>query len=102
MKVIRQLERPSLRKCTAVLFVLVMVGFGFVQAVHVHEALARQSAPASHCSMCVVAHSAAVLTAAGSAPVPAVESARLTVSDPQLRSQLRVVSSYILPLPQYL
>src|SRR5450631_1095448 len=102
MTVTRQFDRTPLQKWTAVLFVLVMAGFGFVQAVHVHDALASQSSPASHCSLCVVAHSAAVVTAISSAPAPALESARLAVLEPQLRSQLQVPSSYIRPPPQSL
>ena len=39
-----------------------MAGFGFVQAVHVHDALAGQSSPASHCSVCVAAHNAVLIT----------------------------------------
>ncbi len=62
MKEDPQFGRPLFQKWTAVFFVLVMAGFGFVQAVHVHDALTSQSAPASHCSLCVVAHSAALIT----------------------------------------
>ena len=102
MNVIRQFERPLLRKWMAFAFVLVMAGFGFVQAVHVHDALASQSSPASHCSLCVVAHSAAVVTAISTAPAPVQESARLALLEPQLQSQLRVTSSYIRPPPQNL
>ncbi|HEY4930422.1 MAG TPA: hypothetical protein VII23_02535 [Terriglobales bacterium] len=102
MTVICQFERPQLRKWTALLFVLVMAGFGFVQAVHVHDALASQSSPASHCSLCVVAHSAAVVTAVSSAPAPVQQSARLAVLEAQLQSQLHVASSYIRPPPQNL
>jgi hypothetical protein len=102
MNVIRQFERPLLRKWTAFAFVLVMAGFGFVQAVHVHDALASQSSPASHCSLCVVAHSAAVVTAISTAPALVRESARLALLEPQLQSQLDVTSSYIRPPPQNL
>src|SRR5208283_3857655 len=102
MNVIRQFERPLLRKWTAVFFVLVMAGFGFVQAVHVHDALAGESAPASHCSLCVVAHSAAVITPASTAQAPVIESTVVAVSDPQLQSQLLVASAFIRPPPQNL
>jgi len=87
-----------LKKYVAVLFVVLIACFGFVQAVHVHDTLAKQSSPASHCSLCVIAHSAAVVTAAGSL-APIVRSALLAVSDPQLRSQLQVASSFIRPPP---
>lgn len=100
MNAIRQLERPLLQKWTALAFVLVMAGFGFVQAVHVHDALASQNSPASHCSLCVVAHSAAVVTRVNAAPAPVQQSARLAVLEPQLQSQLHVTFSYIRPPPQ--
>lgn len=102
MKRIHQFDRPLLQKWTAVLFVLVMAGFGFVQAVHVHDALAGQSSPASHCSLCVVAHSAAVITPGSVAHAPILESAMLALSEPQLQSRLHVVSSFIRPPPQNL
>jgi hypothetical protein len=102
MQPLRQVDRRLLKKLTAGFFVLLMAGFGFVQAVHVHDALARQSSPASHCSLCVVAHSAAVVTAASTASAPVTESALLAVSKPQFRSQLQVASSFIRPPPQSL
>ena len=91
-----------LKKYVAVLFVVLIAGFGFVQAVHVHDTLAKQSSPASHCSLCVIAHSAAVVTPAGTSLVPIVRSGLLAVSDPQLRSQLQVASSFIRPPPPVL
>src|SRR5271169_3415809 len=94
-----QFDRSSFQKWTAVFFVLVMAGFGFVQAVHVHDALAG---PASHCSLCVVAHSAAVVTPASAAPAPVLEAAILAVSEPQLESRLQVISSFIRPPPEIL
>ena len=97
-----QFERSPQRKCLAVLFVLVMVGFGFVQAVHVHDVLAKQTSPASHCSLCVVAHSAASITPASAAPMPVTDSAKIAVLEPQLQSQLHVTSSNIRPPPQNL
>ena len=91
-----------LKKYAALLFVVLIAAFGFVQAVHVHDTLAKQSSPASNCSLCVIAHSAAVVTPAGTSLAPIVESAPLAVSDPQLRSQLQVASSFIRPPPQSL
>jgi len=102
MNEIHQFDRPLLRKWTALLFVLVMAGFGFVQAVHVHDTLAKQTLPASHCSLCVVAHSAALITPPSAAPVPVLASALLAPSDPQLQSQLHVAFSFIRPPPQVL
>jgi len=102
MKPLHQLNRSSLRKFTAAFFVLVIAGFGMVQAVHVHDVLAKQTSPASHCSLCVVAHSAAVVTPVSAAIAPVVTSAAVAVSDPQLRSRLEVASSFIRPPPQSL
>jgi hypothetical protein len=90
------------KKYAAVFFVVLIACFGFVQAVHVHDTLTKQSSPASHCSLCVIAHSAAVVTPAGTSLAPIVRSAPLAVSDPQLRSQLQVASSSIRPPPQSL
>jgi len=47
MKFWRQLDRFPWKKCTAALFVLLIAGFGFVQAVHVHDALLGQSSAPS-------------------------------------------------------
>ena len=102
MKQNPQFGRPLLRKLTALLFVLVIAGFGFVQAVHVHDALTSQSVPASHCSLCVVAHSAAQISPTSSAPAPVFNSAQLAVLEPQLQSRLQVASSYIRPPPRNL
>ena len=102
MKPKRQFGSSPLQKCTAVLFVLVMAGFGFVQAVHVHDALAGQASPAPHCSLCVVAHNAALLTPANAAPAQVTDSANIAVLEPQLQSHLHASSSYIRPPPQYL
>ena len=62
MKPLFQTRRSLPQKWTALLFVLVMTGFGFVQAVHVHDTEPVQSSVTSHCSLCVVAHSAAIIT----------------------------------------
>ena len=97
-----QIIDHRLKKYAAVLFVVLIVCFGFVQAVHVHDTLVKQSSPASHCSLCVIAHSAAIVTAAGTSLAPIVRSALPAVSDPQLRSQLQVASSFIRPPPPVL
>ena len=97
-----QFKYPPLQKWTAVLFVLVMAGLGFVQAVHVHDALAGQNSPASHCSLCVAAHNAAAISPAHAAPALVAESAMLVLLEPQLQSRLRVGSSFIRPPPQNL
>src|SRR5271169_3414977 len=97
MKPLRQLTPPPFQKWMALMFVLVMAGLGFVQAVHVHDAVAAKSAPESHCSLCVVAHSAALISPASATVAPVLESARLVVSEPQLQSRLQVASSDIRP-----
>jgi hypothetical protein len=97
-----QTGRTLPQKWMAALFVLVMIGFGFVQAIHVHDSEAAQSNAASHCPLCVVAHSAAIITPTSSVPAPAFEATRLAVLEPQLQSELRVASSYIRPPPQSL
>ena len=102
MKPLYQIDRRALRKFTSAFFVLVIAGFGFVEAVHVHGAVAKQTSPASHCSLCAVAHNAAVVMPVNAAPVPVVTSAPLAISDPQIQSQLQVASSFIRPPPQSL
>ena len=102
MKPLRQFEGSPLQKWTAVFFALVMVGFGFVLAVHVHDAVAGQASPASHCSLCVVAHNAAVITPLSAAPAPVVQATVLETSEPQLDSRQHAGLSCIRPPPQAL
>ena len=102
MKPPLQLRPSPFQKWTALLFVLVMAGFGFVQAVHVHDQLAGQASPTSHCSLCVVAHNAALITPASAAPAQVTETAQIAVLEPQLQSHLHATSSYIRPPPQNL
>ena len=102
MKPFFQTGRTLPQKWMAAFFVLVMIGFGFVQAVHVHDSEAAQSNVASHCPLCVVAHSTAIITPTSCAPAPVLEVAQLAVLEPQLQSHLQVASSYIRPPPQSL
>jgi hypothetical protein len=102
MKPLQQSDRRVAKKFAAAFFVLVMAGFGFVQAVHVHDAVAARTSPPSHCSLCVVSYSAAVVTPVNAAIAPSVESTAVAVSDPQLQSHLQVASSFIRPPPQNL
>jgi len=103
MKPLRQSEPSLLQQCTAMLFVLLMIGFGFVQAVHVHDALAGQSSsPASHCSLCVVAHHAAAVAPASVAPMPVTGVAVLAQADPRPESRQQVGATFIRPPPQIL
>ena len=103
MKLLRQLECSLLQKCTAVVFVLLMAGFGIVQAVHVHDALGGQSSsPAPHCSLCMVAHNAALVTPTNAAPAPLISQAITVTLEPQLHSQRKTGPSFIRPPPQSL
>jgi hypothetical protein len=102
MKPLRQFERSLLQQCTAVLFVLLMLGFGFVQAVHVHDARVGQNSPASHCSLCVVAHSGVLLAPATVAPTQVSDSTKVAELETQLQSHLHDTHSNIRPPPQNL
>ena len=102
MKPLRQFEASLLQRCTALLFVFLMAGFGFVQAVHVHDVLAGQASPTSHCSVCVAAHNAVLISPPSAAPLPVVSTAFLEASEPQLESRLQVAPSFIRPPPQSL
>lgn len=100
MKFWLQFDRLPWKKCTAALFVLLMAGFGVVQAVHVHDALAGQTSSASHCSLCVAAHQTAAITPVSAAPVPVVETFVAELLQPQLDSRLQAGASFIRPPPQ--
>jgi hypothetical protein len=102
MKSPLQLKPSPFQKWTALLFVLVMAGFGLVQAVHVHDELAGQASPTSHCSLCVVGHNAALITPASAAPAQVTDSAQIAVVQPRLQSHLHATSSFIRPPPQNL
>ena len=99
MKPLRQFEPSRLQRWTALLFVVLMAGFGFVQAVHVHVVLAGQAAPSSHCSVCIAAHNAVLISPSSTATVPVVATALLEASEPQLQSRLQVASAFIRPPP---
>ena len=102
MSLLSQFDRSSLQKYLAVWFVLVIAAMGVVQAVHVHDAMARQTSPASHCSLCVVAHNAAVVTPAGSTPTPATEASLADIFMTEFERQSQVCASFIRPPPQAL
>ena len=102
MPLLRQLDRSPLQKSLAVVFALAMVGLGFVQAVHVHEDLARQSTPPSHCSLCVAAHHAVAVVTTGGATVPLVQAAVVTPVETPRESCVQIGASFIRPPPQIL
>lgn len=84
------------------LFVLLVAAMGFVQAVHVHDAMAQRISPPSHCSLCVVAHHTAAITLVNAAPIPIVAAAGLDSADLQIDSRLQLGASFIRPPPQNL
>jgi hypothetical protein len=102
MSSIRQFDRSLLQKCLAVTFVLVMAGLGFIQAVHVHDAMVRPTSPASHCSLCVVAHHAVLVTPANSAPEPIVTASVPEITAVQFELPVQNGASFIRPPPQSL
>jgi hypothetical protein len=102
MTPLRQFDRSPLQAGLAVVLALVMVGFGFVQAVHVHNELAKPASPASHCSLCIASHNTAVVVTASNAPAPVLESAIIAVHETQFEPQVRIGASFIRPPPQSL
>jgi hypothetical protein len=105
MKPVSQFDRKRLFKLGALLLVLVVAVFGFVQAVHVHDGLATDDNPASaatHCLICVASHSAPVVTTVSFTPTLAPAATVTPASDPQLSSQLIIPSAFIRPPPQAL
>jgi len=96
-----QLNASPLRKCMALLAVVVIAAFGFIQAVHMHGGPAEQAGHSSlHCSLCAAAHSIAVVTHAGTTVAPMMQAAIVPALDPQLQSHLHIPSSFIRPPPQ--
>lgn len=102
MKPSRQFDRLPFQKWIALLFVLVVAVFGVVQAVHVHDGLPTgddSGSPASHCLICVAAHSVPVVTTVSLSPVLTLTAGVIPESDPQLYSQLVIFSAFIRPPP---
>jgi len=102
MTPLRQFDRSPLQVVLAVTFAFVMVGFGLVQAVHVHNDFAKQTSPASHCSLCIAAHNTAAVVTTSSAPAPVLESAAVAVYETQFEPHIRIGASFIRPPPQSL
>ena len=103
MKRKSQFERSLFQTWTVLLFVLVIAGFSFVQAAHMHGGATERPDPvASHCSLCLAVHGAAVVSEVGSAPEPTFHSTILLLSEPQFELRLRVATSFIRPPPQSL
>jgi len=93
MKRLYQIDRGTL-----VHLGILRVRDGGLRLPTLHDAVAKQTSRASHCSLCVVAHNAAVVTPANAALAPVATSSPLAISGPQLQSQLQVASSSIRPL----
>lgn len=102
MKLHSQSARGGVQQWTALLFVLVMAVFGFVQAVHAHDGPTsdlRPNAPVTHCATCVASHSTAVRAEVSFAPVLALQPGTLLLSEPQLQSRLPIFGLYTRPPP---
>jgi len=104
MKLHSQSDRAAFQKWIALLSVLVVAVFGFVQAVHVHDGLASDDGPngPTHCLICVAAHSVPVITSVSLAPALAFTAKLVASCDPQLDSQLVIRTSFSRPPPQSL
>jgi hypothetical protein len=102
MKPHSQFARNGVQHWTAFFVVLVMVVFGFVQAVHVHEGRAndaRPNAPSTHCVSCVAVHSAAIKAEVSFAQVLSQQPGTTFTAEPQLEAQLVLFTSFIRPPP---
>jgi hypothetical protein len=95
----RQIEPALIRRWTAVLVVLLVAGFGFVQSIHLHDDSVQTGAAHSRCALCAFSHSPAVITATGATPSPATNVAAQQCTEPELRSLLLVSSAFIRPPP---
>jgi hypothetical protein len=102
MKPNRQFARCAIRRHTALLFVLVIAVFGFVQAVHFHRGLTDDGLPnpaAAHCSSCVASHSVAVTTDLSFRPVLAHQPGTVQFAEPQLEACLVIFTAFTRPPP---
>jgi hypothetical protein len=94
----RNIQARPLQKLAAYLGILALTLFAALQVLHVHP-LSTSPSPASHCSVCVVSHSAA------RPATPVVQSIVLAArvvelgSDPQTKSRLDVEPTFIRPPP---
>ena len=105
MQSARQFGRGGLFRLGAVFLALVMAVCGFVQAVHMHDGLLTDGNPkstASHCLICVAAHSAPLAATVSFVPIPLHSVAIGPLADPQLQSRLIIFSASIRPPPRVL
>src|SRR5215475_1157176 len=99
MRLVRQFDSSPWRRLTACAVIILIACLGFVESVHLHQELAPSRAARSHCALCVLSHSPAVITAVRSAPVPVPDYTSLQSVEPQLRSRLLVSFVFIRPPP---
>ena len=105
MKPNSQYDRERFRKWSVLLLALVLAVFAMVQVVHSHDGMASDdgsSSAATHCSICVAAHSVPLPVAVSFLPVLAFCCDSIAAAEPQLGSQLRIQSAFIRPPPQTL
>jgi hypothetical protein len=93
-----EFDRERLRKRLALLAVLLLAGFAFLQAVHFHsEAVGVDD---SHCTICLLLHTpASFVVAAIVLPVLARTRTQVLVLEPQLRSFGAIAPPYSRPPP---
>ena len=101
MKHHNQFVGSGVRRWAALFFVLVVVAFGFAQAVHLHGLSATDdpNSATARCTTCVASHSVAVVANISFAPVLHFQLGTVAASEPQLESRLEVFSSYSRPPP---
>jgi hypothetical protein len=101
MKSKNQLEQSVLRKCTALLSVLVLAFTVSIELAHAHasDAARGSNSSQSHCSICAVGHSPALATHVGSVDAPRRSQAIAIATAPQWSNRLEVAASYIRPPP---
>jgi len=95
----RQFDSAPWRLWVAGSLALLIASLGFVEAIHLHQEFAPHDTAHTHCALCAISHSPAVVTAARSAPEPVSDFTASTTAQPHLRSRLLVPSTFIRPPP---
>jgi hypothetical protein len=95
MKRKSQFDRKPAMKWMVVAAVLLFAVLATAEVVHFHP----DTAPESHCSLCMSAHSAAAPTQVSATPVLAFVFAPVKPTEPQLQSRLFVPIASIRPPP---
>jgi hypothetical protein len=100
MKPESQFDRTPAMKWAVVLAVVLFAVLATAEIAHFHPVVSgASSAPASHCPLCMAAHSAAAPTQVIATLVFALVFAPAESSEPQLLSRLFVPSTSIRPPP---